>query len=350
MHHDPIDRPGADGTFVCLGGTTLSVRSAVLLVLSTLALSAAGASAAPRATSGISPSLIHQGDHTTITVRVTNPKARCSASLRFSNGKTERLSPKRPTKGRVTFLAAIAANAAVGQGKWSVICNSRVVSTGSFVVVQTKSTSSTAAPRVVVSKQGFNQRPDRSPSIGSQLSFGLILSNTSQTEDAQDVYVIVNMVTASGQLIGSIARTIPVVPAGGTYNYGDSLHLRTQVSATSLEVAIRVGSHEPKQVRLSPDFANVRILPGQFDLGYVAEVDGEVVNDNTSMTLRSAKLSLVVLDANGLPIGGGTALSMTALPPNTRFVFTAQQGFTPIPLAQAASVLISATTTYGPSL
>jgi hypothetical protein len=327
----------------------LPFRTAALLAATALALTAATASAAPKAATGLSPSLVHQGQSTTLTAQVGAGRKACGASLRFSDGKVRTVAPKPALNGRVTFVVTIPPDAAVGQGRWSVSCKSIITAVGSFVVVPTKSTTSDATPKVVVSKQGFSQKPD-SYGTGSHLSFGIILHNTSTTEDADNVYVIVNMVSASGVLIGSVSRTIPLVQAGTDYDYGDSFGLRTQEPATSLEITVRVGAHEPKKTRTMPDFANVRILPAQFAVGFVGEVDGEIVNDNSAQTLMSASISVVVLDASGNPVGGGSGYSTAALPPNTRFVFLAQQGFDSIPLSKAATVVISTTPTYGPAL
>jgi hypothetical protein len=327
----------------------LPLRTVALLVVTALALTAATASAAPTAAQGISPSLVHQGQRTTLTAKAGIGPAPCRATLQFSDGKTMKTAARAPRKGHVSFVVTIPASAGVGQGRWSVSCKSVITAIGSFVVVSTKSTTSDTTPKVVVAKQGFSQKPDPY-GTGSRLSFGLILHNDSATEDADNVYVIVNMVTASGVLIGSVSRTIPLVQSGTDYAYGDSFGLRTQEPATSLEITVRVGAHEPKKTRTMPDFANVRIVPAQFSAGFVGEVDGEIVNDNSPLTLTNSAISIVVLDASGNPVGGGSGYSTAALPPNTRFVFLAQQGFDAIPLSKAATVLISTTPTYGPAL
>jgi|SRR5438270_1934213 len=342
----PTD-PGADGHPTTSQGGLL-LRITAPLVVAAFALTAATASAAPGSADGISPSLVHQGQKTTLTAKVAK-NALCGAMLQFSNAKLLTVTPKRAPKGRVSFVVRIPADAAVGQGRWSVNCTSGGATGGTFVVVAAKSVSGSALPRVVVAKQGFSQKPD-SWGPGSHISFGLILHDDSATDDALNVYLIVNMVSSSGELIGSLAKTIPLVQSGSDYAYGDSMALRTQEDVASLEVAVRVGSHEAKSKRTMPDFANIRILPSQFDAEHVSEVDGELVNDNSPLTLMSVNLSIVVLDASGLPIGGGSAYSGTALPPNTRFVFLAQQGFDSILLSRAASVVITSSPVYGPAL
>ena len=321
----------------------MPLRSAASLVLLAFVLAVGPASAASRVASGISPSLVHRGQRTTIRV-ATFSTVPCIAILSYADGRSQALPLRQPRNGRVMFVARIPVDAAIGAGKWAVSC-SGVIRSGAFVVAAVKSTAGNEAPRVVVDKQGYSQRPD-SIGTGSQVSYGLMLRNTSTKEDAEQVYVIVNMVAADGELIGSKSRTVQLVAAGGTFAFGDSLSLRTQVATASLEITIRVGAHAPKQAHTWPEFANVRILPNQYDPGWVGEVDGEVDNVNTPKTLSSANLSLVVLDAAGNPIGGGSGYTAAALPSGSRFVFVANTGFAAIPVDRAASVVISSEPTY----
>jgi hypothetical protein len=316
----------------------------VSLVLCVLAVGAASASATPRTVSGISPGLVHRGQRATIVASTAKPNAMCVARLRYSNGRIQAAPRHRAVRRRVSFTLRVPLTAATGAGSWTVTCGS-AVDKGSFIVAAVQSTTPVEAPKVVVDRQGFSQRPDRF-GTGSLLSYGLVLRDTSGTEDAQNVYVIVNMVAASGELIGSKSQTVPLVPAGGTYALGDSMSLRTQVAATRLEITVRVGAHEPKQNHTMPEFANVRILPSTTDPGWVTEVDAEIVNVDTQKTLASANVSLVIVDAAGNPVGGAKGFSFAALPSGSRFVFTAQSGLSSIPLDRAAAVLISSQPRY----
>jgi hypothetical protein len=310
--------------------------AAALIALSTLA---ASATAAPDRAGGISPGLVHRGQQTTLTVATGTTAVPCFAMLRYADGHLQTTSSKRPSNHRVTFVVRVPANAGMGEGRWKIACGKLGVF-GTFVVVGTQSTTTTDAPRVVVATQGFDQRPSAG-GLGSTVSYGVMLHNTSQAEDAQNVYVIVNMVAADGSLIGSKSQTVATVPAGGNYALGDSLPLRTTVAATHLEITVRVGAHQPKEPHTMPDLANVRILPDPFDPGFVHEVDGEVVNDTSKATLSSATLSIVILDATGTPIGGGTGYLYAPVPSGSRFVFTAQNGFTAIPLDKAVTAVVS---------
>jgi hypothetical protein len=324
------------------GFSIVPFRLAFLAALAAAVLATAAA-AAPRPAASISPGLIHRGQSATITVHTTGT-APCTALLDYARTGSQVTAAKRPRNGRASFVIRIPLSAGLGPGHWRVSCGLRAFS-GTFVVVDAVSTPAVQAPRVVVKSNGFRQRNDKT-GLGSLLSYGLLLQNTSPKEDAEQVYVIVNMVAADGSLIGSKAQTVAVVPAGATEPLGDSLELRTQVPATHLEITVRVGAHEPAQPRTVPDLANVRVLPSPYDPGFVGEVDGEVVNDTSPKTLGSAQLSIVLLDASGQPIGGGTGLVFSPVPSGSRFVFTAQNGFKAVPIDQAASAVIGVVPRY----
>jgi hypothetical protein len=302
------------------------------------------AGAAPRSLAGISPGLVHRGQRTTIRVSTRTAGVSCVAALQFADLKTKILPARQSRSTGVSFTVLIPRTAAMGAGRWHVTCGIKTT-WGSFVVTGVQSTTGADQPKVVVDRQGFTQRPDKT-GTGSLLSYGVVLRDSSAAEDAQNVYVIVNMVAGDGELIGSKSQTVELVPAAGTFALGDSLHLRTQAAVTRLEITIRVGAHEPKQEHDMPQFANIRILPSVFDPGWVSEVDAEIVNVDTPKTLASANVSLVVLDAGGNPLGGGRGYSTASLPSGSRFVFIAQNGFSSIPLDKAASVLISTEPTY----
>jgi len=325
------------------------LRSIVSLVsLALVAALAAGASAlaAPEQTGGAAPGLVHRGQVWTISVKAPRGAKSCSAKVKYADGKVQQLAARKPRNLRVQFTPRVPLDAALGAGTWLVTCGKAPVASAVVSVVDVKSTTVDSTPKVVVDRQGFSQRPDRYGD-GSLISYGLMLKNTSAGEDADKVYVIVNMVASNGALIGSKSRTVPVVGAGSAYAFGDSFSLRTQEAVAKLEVTIRVGAHEPKQSRPMPDFANVHIFQNAVtDPGWVSEVDGETVNSQVGRTLQSANLSIVIFDAAGNPIGGSLSYAFVTIPAGSRFVFLAQTGFGSIPITQAASVVISAEPTW----
>lgn len=312
------------------------------LTIATLALCAVTAAAAPAAGS---PTITR--GHTLVITLKTKSFAICMPVVQYSDSTTQIGTAKKAhAGGRLAWSLLVPRTAPVGAGKWSVRCGFDVVSKGRFVVVGVRTTQPPAeAPRVVAEKQGFSQRPDRF-GTGSSFSYGLFLRNTSDTQDAINVYVLVNMVASNGELIGSATRIVPVIGAGQTYALGDSMSLRTQVGVAKLELTIRLGAHQLKQAHTMPEFANVRILPSKGDAGWVGEVDGEVLNSAPAMTLTTAKLSIVLLDAAGTPVGGGIGHTLSPLPSGSRMVFLAASGFTAVPLDRALTAVVSAEPTY----
>ena len=325
----------------------MSFRIVFSVALAALAVTAASATAASHAVAGVSPGLVHRGQKVTFSFVPPAGAKSCYVVVTFSNGSHQRSKPQRPHNGHVVWVATVASSAPLGQSQYMAYCDKRFIGGGTFVVVAQKSSATDTTPRVVVDKQGFSQK-NQSWGTGSDLSYGLILHNLSTTEDAENVYVIVNMVAADGELLGSKSTTIKLVPASGTYAYGDSMGLRTQAQVASLELTVRVTSHEPKKAHSMPDLANVRIIPGTD--GFVSEVDGELVNDTTPQTLGMTGISVVFLDASGVPCGGGTGMSGATVPFGSRFVFNAAMGMNSIPLDRASSVVISLDPSYSAPL
>jgi hypothetical protein len=321
------------------------VRSLLVIVAVALAAGATTAHGAkPRA---LAPGLVHQGSNAVFHIPISGVRT-CSLTIRYASGANQRAGYHRVVNGAVTWTVGVPLNAALGVARWTVACGSAGRLQGSLVIVRARSTTPTAPaapPKVIVDKQGFSQRAD-SYGGGSLLSYGLMLRNTSATEDATSVYVLVNMVDAAGELEGSVSRTLTLVGAASTFAYGDSLHLRTDIPVSSLEITIRVGSHSPMKSHPAPDFANVRIVPDSRDPGWVGEVDGEVVNATPTLTLTSARLSIVVMDAAGNVIGGGAGFTVVAVPSGSRAVFTAPSGVTALATDKATTAVISSEPTF----
>ena len=317
-------------------------RLLATLTIVGLALCAATAAAAPAART---PS-VTRGQALVIKVHAKTGEL-CTPVVTYADHTMQSGTTKKARAGgQLTWSLLVPRTAPVGAGTWYVRCAwFNVVGKGRFVVAAAKATQAADAPRVVADKQGFSQRPDRF-GTGSTFSYGMFLRNTSDTQDAINVYVLVNMVASDGELIGTATRTVPLVGAGQTYALGDSLSLRTQVPVAKLELTIRLGAHQLKQPHTMPEFANVRIVPAQGDAGWVGEVDGEVLNSVPTMTLTNAKLSIVLLDAAGTPVGGGLGYTFSALPSGSRMVFLATSGFTSVPLDRALTAVISAEPTY----
>jgi hypothetical protein len=320
-----------------------------LRLISTLALTAVLAAVGATTTaassaSTASPTVVHRGQAVRIAVRTPSHSV-CLAEVRYFDGALQESGIKSPHDGAVSWTMRVPTNATLGAARWNVRCGVVWHRSGAWRVAAAKASGATATPHVLIDKEGFSQRHDRF-GTGSSVSYGFMLKDTSAHEDAENVYLLINFVSATGELLGTVTKSVALISAGQTYAFGDSMKLRTQVPVTKLEVTIKVQAHEPTKARAYPHFVNVRILPATADPGWVSEVDGEVVNDTSPQTLTRAKLSIVLLDASGQIVGGGTGITFSPLPSGSRMVFIASSGFSGVPLAEAVVPVISVEPTY----
>ena len=200
------------------------------------------------------------------------------------------------------------------------------------------------ALQLTIGAKGFTQQRDRFGS-GSSVSYGVVLRNPSTSEDAEDVTVLVNFVDGDNHVVQSATTRVSGIAAASTFNLGGSATLAVQTPVTKLEVVVQTGSFVARSLHI-PAAQNLEIVGSQLDPGWVGEVDGEVVNDDATKVLSSAQLSVVLYDASGSVVGGGTGFLLESLPPGTRAYFSANAGLNDVPLDQASVAAISIEPTY----
>jgi hypothetical protein len=311
-----------------------------LSLILAFAILAATASAAAAHNSTLT--VVHRGQLVRLNATTTG-RPQCSVSVLYSDSEVQFSGAKYPVLGKVSWVIRIPNNAALGVARWTIHCGVTWQKSGAWHVAKAQ-TAVPTLPVVLVTNNGYSQRNDKF-GTGSKVSFGIMLKNTSLKRDAQNVFLLVNFVDASGQLLGSMSRTVALVAAGQAYAYGDEMPLRTQLAVAKLEITIRVGQGAAAVAHPLPHFTGVRIVPDQNDPDFVGEVDGEIANDTSPQLMTSAQLSVVVFGSDGSIVGGGNAY-VSSLPSGSRMVFLAQQGFSDIPVTKASSVLISAIPQY----
>lgn len=322
---------------------TMPFRLILPLALAALTVTAT----APAGSRGTSSSrYVHRGEIVRIGITLDS-EAVCIAAIQYAHGQSQSSGTKYLRDSRVSWSFRVPTSAGLGRATWNVRCGVTWSREGSFIVLAARATvhPGGSAPRVVVASRGYSQRPDRTDA-GSAVSYGLLLRNTSASEDAVDLYVLVNFVGADGRLIASKPQTVGVVRAGQTYALGNSVALPGQSVVTRLEVAVQVRAHHPKQPHPKPAVASLRIVASTSDPEWVGEVDGEVVNGSSRLVLSRARLSIVLRDGAGNIVGGGTGSIPAALPPSTRIAFGARSGFSSVPLDQAVTPVVSVEPTY----
>jgi hypothetical protein len=264
--------------------------------------------------------------------------ARCTLVIRYQDGAVERMQTF-ARKGVASWDWRLPEVAQPGRASLVASCAGAGSATRLVTVVGTL-----IPPKIIVVDQGFSVR---AKVTGSEVSYGLMLKNTSPNADALEVYVLVNMLMADGQAIGTKTETVDAIPAGTTYAYGDSLRFPAGAPVQRLEIVVKIGGRQRRLIH-EPLVQSIGIAPGLRDATWVGEVNGEIVNDHPSFNVSRAKLSTVVFDSTGAIVGGGSGSASALLPPGTRQVFKITSGVDAIPSAKAARAVVSMFATYTP--
>jgi hypothetical protein len=316
----------------------LGIRLFLGVLAVALATSAATASG-PRVAFVQTPERVVQGNVITVTVAAPSG-ATCSLSVVYANGSREHgLRPARVAGGRASWTWKVGLKRRAGPARMTAACGRAGHAVQTLIVV-----GQLVPPRISVVKDGFSVRPHDYGS-GADVSYGVILRNTSPNADAINVNVLVNFVMANSKLLGSQSTNIPLLRAGSTYALGTSMTFPGAAPVTRLEVVVQVADKQASSTHL-PAIANVVMEPDQSKPQFLADVAGEVVNTDPRLTLLNAQLSAVVFDKDGNVIGGGNGGLFFQLPSGTRAVFKLTSGFNPILTSKAASVLVSAVPTW----
>lgn len=316
-------------------------RPALALGLAVVASGiAAGSLAAKAAPLRITaPGRAYQGKVTLVSVN--SASFSCRLSVRFANGdKLGDLPPSTVQKGKVVWRWQVAEFAPAGQAKLTIACPG-AKATRSIIVV-----GGLIPPRIEVVKKGFSARFQGG---NENVSYGLVLQNTSPNGNALDVAVLVNFVLPDNHLIGSASTEIPIINAGSVYNLGGELTFVGAPTIARLEVVVDPGGSARTQKIFFPGLANVHLVPNTLDPAWLGSIEGDLINVHPSLTLTNSSMSCVVLDANGNVLGGGTGNAYFKLLPGTRSFFKITSDLDPIPFDKAASVAISIIPQYASS-
>jgi hypothetical protein len=315
--------------------TALLAGCAGFLVLTLSAASAAAGTSTGLRFSRL-PGRAIAGGPVTIAVAQTAGEPLCALSVHYAGGAMQQgLQPARAVGQGASWSWSIPDSAQAGMARLTVSCADHQRLSGQLLVV-----GSLIAPRISVEKDGFSVRAHSYG--GSDVSYGVILRNHSPNADALNVNVLVNFVLGNGHLLGSASTTVPAIAAGSSYPLGSNLGFPGAAPIARLEVVVQVKAHA-RHTGHPPALDNILIEPSTTDQGWVNDVAGELINNDSSQLLQNAQLSAVIFDAQGNILGGGSGSTYNPLPPGTRVVFKlTSRGFSDIPVEKAASAMVSA--------
>ena len=326
-----LDARGRNGAAVAVAAVFLSFAAA----------SAGAATSAWKLRFSFVPQRAYQGQSAAVSVLVKPANARCTLAVRFADGSSQPgLSPVRAAQGKAAWTWSLAQSAVVGAAKATVSCGRSGTLSRTFTVVG----GTVEHSKLVITAQGFSQRP-ASFGSGSSVSYGIVLDNPSSSADAQSVTVLVNFLDASDHVLQTTTTSVPAIAAASSFNVGGSASLPSTTPVSRLEVVVQTGSYAPHTLRI-PAVDNVQVVASTYDPGWVGAVNGEIVNEHPTDVLTNAQLSIVLYDAAGHVVGGGTGVVFAALPPGTRSFFSATSGFSAVPIQSASTAAISIEPTY----
>lgn len=316
-------------------------KAARVIALSTAALLVVVAPAAARS-GGIRVAFVPQhaleGRQARISVTVRPAGVACTLQVRYHNGASQHgLKRVVARGGRATWRWTVPTTVQAGLATARVYCGRAGTLTRRVVVV-----GKLTAPKIVVLQSGFSTK---SVGTGTELSYGLILHNTSSTQDAARVSVQTNFVMADDNLLGTDTHTVSLIPRGTDYYYGASVTFPGAAPIARLEVVLQTGGMTTTPSPM-PTLANIHLVPDPYSANWLGTVEGEIQNTDPSLSLQRASLSGVVFDASGNILGGGNGSAGGDLPPGAREFLKFDGGVDAIPAAEAASVQVSVTPTW----
>ena len=287
------------------------------------------------------PKQVYQGQPAVVSVLVKPNTARCTLTVRYADGSLQRgLGLRRTSSGQAVWQWTMALFAPAGPAHGHVSCGRSGALSATFTVVG----GTTRASKLRVTAQGFSQRPDAYDS-GSTVSYGVVLDNPSDTRAARNVTVLVNFLDGAGRVLQSATTPVSEVAPGSVFNVGGYASLPSQTPVARLEVVVQTDAFAARHDG-APTLENVHVAPSRFEPDWVGEVDGDVINDQPADTLTNVQLSIVLFDATGAVIGGGTGFVLATLPPGTRSYFAANSGFSAVPYAKVSTAAVSVVPTY----
>jgi hypothetical protein len=327
-----------------MGFARTSARVAAVAAAA-LAAAFAGAGSAGGSASGVgfrtAPHRAVQGNMVTFAVAVRPAGTLCSLRVRYSDGSWQGgLGTRRASGGQASWRWQIPRGARPGPARVSVSCGRAGAASRTLMVI-----GQLIPLKIDVVKSGYSIRPVQY--VGTKVSYGVILKNTSKRENAKNVKVLVNFVLADNRLIGTASSTVSQIRSDTEHAVGGEVIFPGAAPIARLEIVVQVGSRSARD-RRAPGVSNVRILPDRYDPNWVGSVEGELQNDDRGKTLWYAQLSAVILDAQGNVLGGSGGFAFASLPPGAREFFKVSGSFGAIPFARAASALVSVDPTYQP--
>jgi hypothetical protein len=315
---------------------------AIVVVAACTLSASAGAGARNVGFSGL-PSQVYEGQTTTFTVDLgSNARANCTLTIHYAGKRIDTIAHT-SQNGHASWRIRIPA-VPPGVARLRATCAGLGSATGQVLVQWALQT-----PQLSVTKRGFIETFDSPTSTGT-VSYGLAIHNERIRFDATDVEFLVNFVDANNRVLGTDHVGIDRIPAGTTVYRGAQIGVQYDQSdlVTRLEIVLVKATSSQKVVSTPVLISDIQLVPGGNGNLEIDQVRGQLLNQS-KLQLTGADLGIIILDAAGNVIGGGTGSGGGPLSQGAREFFSSCCSYSKIPLANAVSVLISAVPSYDTS-
>jgi hypothetical protein len=191
--------------------------------------------------------------------------------------------------------------------------------------------------KVVVNQSGFTWAAVSWATAGTEVSWGAVLDNTSPDAAAINTIVTVNMLDASGLILGTDTNYIHLINPSSHFYLGGYDNPSRSGTVASLQLVVQTERSSYKRVVL-PSITNVALQDSEYGELHVV---GELSNTTGAAVSQMSKISAVVFDASGNIVGGGFDFPDADIPAGTSIGFDMAIGISTIPVSSAASVSVS---------
>lgn len=148
---------------------------------------------------------------------------------------------------------------------------------------------------------------------------GVVLANPSPDQDALNVQITVNLLSAAGQIVATEVGNVPDIPAATTFFYGGLAEgSSVNPAPATMQTTVVIGGTQAAQHLPAIGVTNVHVIP---DDSGDAEVEGQVANTLTTTLPGYTTVTYVLFDAAGDVLGGGSTFLNAEVPPGGQIGF-----------------------------
>lgn len=288
------------------------------------------------------PMKVYEGQTTTFALSLSSPaRVQCTLTIRYTGKRVDRITHT-GQNGHASWRFRVPA-VPPGPAKLAATCAGVGSATGQVLVQWALET-----PKLTVTKQGFTEAFPRTPPTG-YVSYGLAIHNERVRFDAVNVDFLVNFVDASNRVLGTDHVAIQRIPADATVYHGARVNVTYPSSdpVTRIEIVL-VSATSAQKVPSTPLLvSDLQAAPSTSPLypGGIDSIRGQILNQS-KLKMQRADIGVVILDAAGNILGGGSGFAEGPLSQGSREFFSSCCTYGDIPLSKEAGILVSAVPAY----